>query len=102
MNLSKGNCNSKEREKEFSKLLSGKGRVHFSAKKCWVNVQKIMPKRNADGRVLKQKFMPIIYVKGSFMKYLCMAMCEATNRTVIRDELWERGGALELGGGGRG
>jgi hypothetical protein len=27
-----------------------------------------MPKGNADGRVLKQKFMPIIYITGSFMK----------------------------------
>jgi hypothetical protein len=87
MGLLKGKCNSKETEKEFPKLLSGKGRVHFSAKKCWVNVQKIMPKRNADGRVLKQKFMPIMYIKGCFMKHLCMTMCEATNRTVIRDEV---------------
>jgi hypothetical protein len=83
----KGKCNSKEREKEFSKLLSGKGRVHFLAKKCCVNVRKVMPKGNADGKVLKQKFAPIIYIKGSFMKNPCIAMCEATNRTVIRDEL---------------
>ncbi len=33
----------KEREKGFLKLLSGKGRVHFSAKKCCINVQKAMP-----------------------------------------------------------
>jgi hypothetical protein len=33
------------------------------------------------------KIMPMIYVKGSFMKHPCMAKCEATNRTVIRDEV---------------
>ncbi len=31
-----------------------------------------------------------------------MAKFEATNRTVIRDEVWERGGAPERVGGGRG
>jgi hypothetical protein len=29
--------------KGFIKLLSGKGRVHFLAKKCCVNVEKAMP-----------------------------------------------------------
>ncbi len=33
------------------------------------------------------KMVPIIYIKGRFMKHPCMAMCEATNRTVIRDEV---------------
>jgi hypothetical protein len=85
MGLLKGKCNSKEREgKGFSKLLSGKGRVHFSAKKCCVNVRKVMPKTNADGIVLKQKFMPIIYIKGSFMKHPCIAMCKAQPRHVQR------------------
>jgi hypothetical protein len=55
------------------------GREHFSAKKCCVNVQKVMPKGNADWRVLEQKFILIIYIKESFMKHPCMAMCEATN-----------------------
>ncbi len=36
------------------------------------------------------------------MKHPCMAMCEATNRTVIRGEVWEVGGAPEQKGGGRG
>jgi hypothetical protein len=49
----KGKCNSKEREKEYSKLLSSKGRVHFLAKKCWVNMRKVMLKGNAEGRVFK-------------------------------------------------
>jgi hypothetical protein len=65
----KGKCNSKEREKEFSKLLSGKRRVHFSAKKCRVNVQKFMPKRKRRRKSNYAKVMPIIYIKGSFMKH---------------------------------
>jgi hypothetical protein len=36
------------------------------------------------------------------MKHSCWAMCEATNRTVIRDEVLERGGVPERGGGGGG
>ncbi len=36
------------------------------------------------------------------MKHPCMAMCEATNRKVIRNEVRERGGVPEHGGGGRG
>ncbi len=31
-----------------------------------------------------------------------MCMCEATNRKIISDELWERGGVSERGGGGEG
>jgi hypothetical protein len=34
--------------------LSGKGRVHFSAKKCCVNVQKVMPKEKAEEKVIMQ------------------------------------------------
>jgi hypothetical protein len=44
----------KEREKDFSKLLSGKERIHFSAKKCCVNVQKVMPRAKTNGRVIMQ------------------------------------------------
>jgi hypothetical protein len=54
MGLLKGKCNSKEPENEFSKLLSGKGRVHFSAKKCCVNVRKVMLKGNEDGKYLSK------------------------------------------------
>jgi hypothetical protein len=50
----------------------------------------------------KQKIVPIIYIKGSIMKNPCMAMCKATNRKVIRDEVWERGEVPERGGGGGG
>jgi hypothetical protein len=52
MGLLKGKTNSKRAgEKDFSKLLSGKGRVHFSAKKCCVNVQKLMPGEKTEKRV---------------------------------------------------
>ncbi len=34
------------------------------------------------------------------MKHPCMAMCVATNRTVMRDEVSERGEAPERGGEG--
>jgi hypothetical protein len=37
--------------------------------------------------VLSKKIVPIIYIKGSIMKHPCMALCKATNTTVIRDEL---------------
>ena len=40
--------------KGFLKLLSGIGRVHFSAKKCCVNVQKVMPRVKTKGRVVMQ------------------------------------------------
>jgi hypothetical protein len=54
----------KEWEKGFLKILSGKGRVYFSAKKCCMKrAKKAMPGAKAK--------------KG--------LMCEATNRTVIRD-----------------
>ncbi len=46
--------------------------------------------------------MPIFYIEESFMEHPCMTKCEATNRTVIRDKVWERGGAPERGGGGGG
>jgi hypothetical protein len=39
----KVNATEKEREKGFLKLLSGKGRVHFSAMKCCINMRKAMP-----------------------------------------------------------
>jgi len=47
--------------------------------------EKSCQKRNADGRVLKAKIMPMIYIKGSIMKHPCMAMCEMTTAKVIRE-----------------
>jgi hypothetical protein len=44
----------KEWENEFLKLLSGKERVHFSAMKCCVNVQKAMSTEKTEGRVVMQ------------------------------------------------
>jgi hypothetical protein len=48
MGLLKVNAIVKEQEKDFSKLLSGKGRVHFLAKKCCVNVRKVMPRGKTE------------------------------------------------------
>ncbi len=42
-------------------LLSGKERVHFSAKKCCVSCQEENRKKGKYA-----KLMPIIYIKGSF------------------------------------
>jgi hypothetical protein len=48
MGLLKSKSNSKKSGKKgFFKLLSRKGRVHFLAKKCCVNVQKAVPGRKA-------------------------------------------------------
>ncbi len=44
----------KEREKDFSKIKSGKGRVHFSAKKCCVNVGKEMPGGKTEKGLIMQ------------------------------------------------
>jgi hypothetical protein len=45
----KENVIAKEREKGFLKLLSGKGRVHFSAKKCCGKcAEKAMPGAQAE------------------------------------------------------
>jgi hypothetical protein len=55
--------------KGILKIIVRQRKGTFSAKKCCINVQKVMPKRNADGRVLEAKIMPIIYIKGSFMKH---------------------------------
>jgi hypothetical protein len=46
-----------------------------------------MPKRKRRRKSNYAKVMPIIYIKGSFMKHPCMAMCEVTNGMVIRDEV---------------
>jgi hypothetical protein len=49
MGLLKSKSNSKKSGKKgFLKLLSGKGRLHFSAKKCCVNVRKAVPGRKAE------------------------------------------------------
>jgi hypothetical protein len=83
----KSKCSStvKSGEKESLKFLFGKRGVHFSAKKCCGNVQKVTPKRDAGGRVSLANVMPIFYIKGSIMKYPCIAMCKATIAKVIKD-----------------
>jgi hypothetical protein len=43
---------SKRVGKGFLELLSGKGRVHFSAKKCCVNVRKAMPGGKAEKELI--------------------------------------------------
>ncbi len=51
--------------KGFLRLLYGKGRVHFSAKKCCVKcAKKAMPEEKAEKGKLR-KLMPIIYIKGN-------------------------------------
>jgi hypothetical protein len=42
-----------------------------------------MPKRKRRRKSNYAKVMPIIYIKGSFMKHPCMVTCKATNRKVI-------------------
>jgi hypothetical protein len=49
MGLSRSKCNNKRAEKGFIKLLSGRRRVHFLAKKCCVKcAEKAIPEAKAE------------------------------------------------------
>ena len=51
--------------KGFLRLLSGKGRVHFSAIKCCTKCAKKQCRKEKQKRVNYVNLMPIIYIKGS-------------------------------------
>jgi hypothetical protein len=66
----------KEREKDILKLLSGKERVHFSAMKCCVNVQKAMSREKTEERVVMQINANNLHQrKFFFMKHPWVAGC---------------------------
>jgi hypothetical protein len=54
MGLLKSKVIAKRVGKGFLKLLSGKGWVHFSAKKCCINVRKAVPGRKAEKGLIMQ------------------------------------------------
>ncbi len=84
----KGKCNSKEREKEFSIIVRRRKGTFFGKEVLRKCAKSHAKKGMQKGEFFKQKIMPIIYIKGSIVKHTpCMALCEVTNRKVIRDEV---------------
>jgi hypothetical protein len=65
MGLLKRKCNSKGAGKGLFKILSGKGRVYFSAKKCCVTCVKKQCREQRQEEGYLCKLMPMIYIKGN-------------------------------------